>query len=80
LLELSRKSFTHPVTGEPTRVGFSTLEKWYYAARSGDDPCAQLRRKVRKDAGQQRAVSELLLVAMPAQYAACRRHRRSVEK
>jgi putative transposase len=70
LLELSRKSFTHPVTGEPTRVGFSTLEKWYYAARSGDDPCAQLRRKVRKDAGQQRAVSELLLAAMQALYAA----------
>jgi hypothetical protein len=70
LLELSRKSFTHPVTGAPTHVGFSTLEKWYYAARSGDDPCAQLRRKVRKDAGQQRAFGQLLLAAMQAQYAA----------
>ena len=38
MLELSGKSFKHPVTGQPTRVGFSTLEKWYYAARSGDDP------------------------------------------
>lgn len=42
LREFSRKSFSHPVTGVPTRVGFSTLEKWFYAARSGDDPCAQL--------------------------------------
>ena len=70
LLELNRKAFIHPVTGAPVRVGFSTLEKWYYAARSGDDPSVQLRRKVRKDAGQQRAVSELLVAAMQAQYAA----------
>ncbi|HKU43504.1 MAG TPA: DDE-type integrase/transposase/recombinase [Polyangiales bacterium] len=70
LRELSRKSFAHPVTGEPTYVGFSTLEKWFYAARSGDDPCAQLRRKVRKDAGKQRSMNDLLVVAMQAQYAA----------
>lgn len=70
LLALSRKSFTHPVTGAPTAVGLSTLERWYYAARSADDPCAQLRRKVRKDAGKQRAMSEQLVVAMQAQYVA----------
>ena len=36
LRELSRKTFEHPTTGAPMRVGFSTLEKWYYAARAGD--------------------------------------------
>jgi transposase InsO family protein len=69
LRELSRKVFEHPVTGAPMRVGFSTLEKWYYAARSGHDPYGQLRRRVRKDAGTQRAVCEALLQAMKGLHA-----------
>jgi transposase InsO family protein len=69
LRELSKKSFEHPVTGAPMRVGFSTLEKWYYAARSGHDPYGQLRRQVRKDAGTQRAVSDALLQAMKGLHA-----------
>jgi putative transposase len=62
--DLSSKRFEHPVTGALMRVGYSTLEKWYYAARAGDDPYGQLRRRVRKDAGSQRVVSEALLQQM----------------
>jgi putative transposase len=64
LRALSQKSFEHPGTTAPMRVGYSTLERWYYAACGGNDPYAQLRRRVRKDAGSQRAVSEALLEQM----------------
>jgi len=70
LLALSHRSFAHPVTGEAMRVGFSTLEKWFYAARDSNDPVEPLRRKVRKDAGKQRAIGEPLLAALQALYAA----------
>ena len=33
LQQLAEKSWRHPVTGEPVRFGFSTLERWYHAAR-----------------------------------------------
>lgn len=60
LKELSCKTFNHPTTGEPVRIGFSTLERWYYAARAVADPIAQLHRKVRRDVGQERTLSEEL--------------------
>lgn len=33
LEELAARSWLHPVSGEPTRFGVSTIERWYYAAR-----------------------------------------------
>jgi len=60
LRELAAESFEHPVTGEPMRIGFSTVESWYYLACKSRDPVGALRRKVRHDAGQQRSVSEAL--------------------
>ena len=68
LVDLSRKTLEHPVSGAPMRVGMSTLERWYYAARAGDDPFAQLRRKVRKDAGKERVLGEALVSAMTTLY------------
>jgi len=66
--ELSRKTFTHPLTGHPMRIGLSTLESWYYVAQRSDDPLAELRRKVRKDAGAERAVTPRLVEVLRAQY------------
>lgn len=70
LLALSRRRFTHPVTGEPVSFAYSTLERWYYDASCDNDPVARLRRKVRKDAGRSRATSAALSSAMLAQYTA----------
>ncbi len=67
---LSCTTFEHPITGAPCWFGFSTLETWYYEARSTDDPMRGLRRKVRKDAGTERAVSAQQLDSLCALYRA----------
>ena len=54
LKALAAKDWRHPVTGLPLRFGFATLERWYYLARDAQDPVAALRRRRRRDAGQQR--------------------------
>ena len=66
---LAEKTWQHPITGAPVRFGRSTLERWYYAARSAPrDPVGRLRRKLRKDAGQQPSLSPGLRDALRAQY------------
>ena len=71
IVELAERAWRHPTTGEPTRFGFSTIERWYYQAlKENRDPVAVLRRKRRADAGQQPAMSEALREALIAQYAA----------
>jgi transposase InsO family protein len=68
---LAARSWKHPITGEPVRFGRSTLERWYYLARNTPrDPLAPLRRKLRKDAGQQPSLSDGLRDALRAQHAA----------
>ena len=71
LTRLAARTWRHPTTGEPVRFGVSTIERWYYlAARERRDPVGVLRRKVRKDAGQQDSVGVTLKAALQAQYAA----------
>lgn len=61
----------HPITGEPTQFGLSTIQRWYYEAKNAPvNPVSRLRTKVRKDAGQQTALSDKLKQALHAQYAA----------
>jgi transposase InsO family protein len=69
--KLAARTWRHPTTGEPVRFGVSTIERWYYQAlRERQDPVWALRRKVRKDAGQQGSMSEAVRHALLAQYAA----------
>ena len=69
IAELAAKTWRHPITGEPTRFGRSTIERWYYQARSArTDPVAKLRRRARKDAGQQQAIGERLKIVLRAQH------------
>lgn len=69
LLELSERTWQHPVGGRPIRFGVSTLERWYHAARRADaDPVAVLRTRARADAGQFRQLSAAAMVAIDAQY------------
>jgi transposase InsO family protein len=67
---LAAKPWKHPISGEPVCFGCSTIERWYYQARNaGQDPVGELRRRVRKDAGRQAAVSSRLAVVIRAQHA-----------
>jgi len=67
-VRLSTKIWQHPTTGEPVQFAVSTIERWYYAARGGDDPVAVLRRKPRRDRGRRRAVGVKLADALRRQY------------
>ena len=71
IAELAERTWRHPTTGEPTRFGFSTIERWYYRAlKEKSDPVGVLRRKLRADAGQQPAMSGAVRQAILAQYVA----------
>jgi len=64
---LAERTWHHPISGKPVRFGFSTIERWYYrAVKEKRDPVGVLRR----DAGQQPAMSGAVRRAMIAQYAA----------
>jgi len=71
LERLAAKDWRHPGTGELTRFGLSTIQRWYYQARAARaDPVGVLRRKVRKDLGLQPSVTSTLKASLLAQYAA----------
>jgi transposase InsO family protein len=68
--ELSEKVYRHPLHPEKSiRLGFSTIERWYYQARDAADPVAVLLRKARSDAGKRVALSDALLSVLEAQHA-----------
>ncbi len=74
LQRLAAKEWLHPITGQPARFGVSTIQRWYYAARrERTDPVGILRRKIRKDAGEQSSVNADLGGVLEAQYRAHRR-------
>jgi transposase InsO family protein len=54
---LAGQSWRHPLHGRPVRFGVSTIERWYYAARSGPDPLKALARRIRSDQGQHSSIS-----------------------
>jgi transposase InsO family protein len=69
LTALAATPWQHPLTGEPTRFAFSTIERWLYQAqRERTDPVGVLRRKVRKDLGRPRVLSDALTHVLRAQY------------
>ena len=71
LAALAAREWRHPTTGALVRFGASTSERWYYwALRERQDPVGSLRRKRRRDAGRQTAMSDRLRQALLAQYAA----------
>lgn len=70
LLELSKKQWRHPISGLPTHLGLSTIERWLYRARHEADPVNALRTKRRTDAGATRGLSAALKVVIQSQYRA----------
>lgn len=68
LRQLADGEWEHPVSGAKMRLGFSTIERWYYSVRDREpDPFGKLTRRTRKDSGshpsitaeQQEALAEL---------------------
>ena len=47
LATLAARTWRHPISGQDVRFGLSTIERWYYAARSAADPIAALRDRPR---------------------------------
>jgi len=72
LQDLSQRQWQHPITGEPAKFGFSTIERWYYSAKASHDPILAVRRKVRSDAGRQASLNEKLCEKIAEQYRAHR--------
>jgi transposase InsO family protein len=69
LEQLAQTSWRHPITGEPVQFAVSTIERWYYRARSAPrDPVGALRNRVRRDAGTHTTLSPLLRQAVLSQY------------
>lgn len=71
LTDLAARTWQHPTRGEPVTFARSTIERWFYQARNARvDPVGRLRRRVRRDAGQQPSMTAPLRDALAAQYAA----------
>jgi transposase InsO family protein len=68
LKKLSREVWRHPEGGQLVRFAVPTIERWYYEARSTNDPVSQLKRRVRKDSGLRRAISAGLKEVIRKQY------------
>lgn len=68
IAELAAREWRHPVHGEPMRFAYPTIERWYYIARRAAHPVAALRKSVRSDRGQTRALGAAIIEALNAQY------------
>jgi putative transposase len=51
LQELASRIYVDPVTGHHTTFGYSTIERWFYAAKDAKNPVAELSEAPRAHAG-----------------------------
>lgn len=69
LRELAAKKWRHPISGESTFFGLSTIERWYYKALgSKEGPVEVLKRKIRSDQGGHPALTAKMAEVLAAQY------------
>jgi putative transposase len=68
LKELAKRAWRHPFSDETVHFGYSTLERWFYAAKKADDPVRALRERSRGTAGQSRSLSVQAIEILTAQY------------
>lgn len=69
ITELAGRTWQHPTRPErQLRFGFSTIERWYYEAKRAADPVGKLTRRIRKDAGTEKALSAALAEELGRQY------------
>ena len=68
LKSLAAKTWRHPLADQEIRFGVSTLERWYYAAKSARDPVAALRNRLRDDIGRFPSLAPQAIEVLGAQY------------
>lgn len=68
LKALATKFWRHPLTDKQIGFGVSTLERWYYAAKSAPDPVAALKNRLRGDVGRFPSVSPRAIEILLTQY------------
>jgi len=68
LTVLAAKSWRHPVSGLDVCFGVSTLERWYYVARSAADPVAALRDRLRGNIGRFPSLTPATIDCLTTQY------------
>jgi len=68
LTVLAAKSWRHPVSGLDVCFGVSTLERWYYVARSAADPVAALRDRLRGNIGRFPSLAPAAIDCLTIQY------------
>ena len=68
--QMAQRVWKHPLTGKNFKLGFSTIESWYYAAKNDKcDPVGRLRTKTRNDAGKSRSLIPEVMQLLKEQYA-----------
>lgn len=65
---LAAQHYRHPSEDRWVTFGASTIERWYYKAVNAEDPIEALKRKLRSDAGVNKAMSPQLFAALHRQY------------
>jgi transposase InsO family protein len=68
LQTLAAKTWRDPMTGHDVVFGFSTLERWYYAARRANDPVARLKNRLRSDINHFPSLTTAVMDALNIQY------------
>ncbi len=68
LAELAKQEWRHPITGHPVKFALSTLERWFYLAKSVIDPVTALRTQRRSDAAKSRTITAELKQMIQSQY------------
>jgi putative transposase len=66
--ELAARAWRHPTTGEVIRFSFKTIERWWYIARSANDPMGALARKVPAHAGTHPSLGPATAAALAQQH------------
>jgi putative transposase len=57
IAQLACQTYRHPMTGQVLRVSAKSIERWFYAVRSSDQPIEVLERKVPRHAGTHPSIS-----------------------
>ena len=66
--QLATKTWRHPTSGLDVSFGHSTLERWYYLARTADDPVAALRNSLRGGVKRFPSLSQTVIDTLTRQY------------
>jgi putative transposase len=73
LITLAEQVWVHPMTGQPVRFSLGSIRRWYYAARSHQQPTTVLARRLRTDKGASRRIDAEMAHLLESAYRNYRR-------